>query len=127
MGGAPLELVCFAALAAAQPGSKEEAEAVARAALDTGELPPQLRAAALETVVGACKAAQGSYRSSFDDDRAELQRLQDRAAARPDSGGEAERGARRRQVLQVLVHERQVLARTVFVMQQELRDLRRRG
>ena len=38
-----------------------------------------------------------------------------------------ERDMRRMAVLQVLVHERQVLNRTVFLLQQELRDVKRRA
>ena len=116
-------------------------------------LPPPLQQAALETVVAACQAALRGFASSLEADRAELEELlkqQQQHKARAGSGRPAaaagEEGSsrdvdssnaeaaeaaaavtreRRRQVLQVLVFERQVLNRTVFVLQQELRDVRR--
>lgn len=140
MVAAPWELMHYAALSVSEPASEAEAEVLARRLFDEDDMPPALQQAALERVVRACQAAQKAYPSSMDADRAELDALQEAAgAAQPaaaggdSSGGngsgqegrEGERERRRRQVLQCTVYERQVLARTVFVLQQELKDLKR--
>jgi hypothetical protein len=123
MQAAPVEVVRFAAFAAAEVDSSDAAERLAAQLFGEGAIPSlALQAAALQAVVKACKAALAAYPRAFDVDRAELERLRDEAAA----GGEEDEGRRRRRhVLQVLVYERQVLNRTVFVMQQELKDLQR--
>lgn len=124
MGAAPWELTHYAALSAAEVGSEAEAEALAARLFDGDDMPRELQAAALEAVVRACQQAQQAYRSSLEADRAELDSLQ-AAAADGAAAGEGERERRRRQVLQCTVYERQVLARTVFVLGQELKDLKR--
>jgi hypothetical protein len=122
MAAAPFEVMHYAALAAAAVGSQAEAQALARQLFVDGSIPPPLQAAALQSLVSTCKAAMAAYPRSFDSDRAELDQLQDAAAAGTAAGAG---NKRRRQVLQVLVYERQVLSRTVFVLQQELRDVQR--
>lgn len=120
---------------AAEVGSEGEAAALADSLFLRGEIPAALQQPALEAVVAACQAATKAYPCSFDEDRAELDRLEAAAAtagsaavtssAGGSGSGEDARQQRRRQVLQVLVYERQVLARTAFVLQHELKDLRR--
>lgn len=110
----------FAGLGAAAASSRAEVDELAARLFQRDDFLPDLQPAALEAVVQACQAAQQAYPSSFDDARAEADRL----AAALGSGGQP---SRREQVLRVLVYERQVLARTVFVLQQELKDLRRRA
>lgn len=128
MGAAPWELTHYAALCVADVGGEAEAEALAARLFDGDDMPRELQAAALEAVVRACQQAQQAYPCSLDADRAELDDLQAAAAAAAAGAGpagEGERAARRRQVLQCTVYERQVLARTVFVLGQELKDLKR--
>ncbi|PSC72364.1 ribulose-1,5 bisphosphate carboxylase oxygenase large subunit N-chloroplastic [Micractinium conductrix] len=135
MSAAPFELTHYAAMLAAEVGSEGEAAALADSLFLRGEIPAALQQPALEAVVAACQAATKAYPCSFDEDRAELDRLEAAAAtagsaavtssAGGSGSGEDARQQRRRQVLQVLVYERQVLARTAFVLQHELKDLRR--
>ncbi|KAL4443502.1 hypothetical protein ABPG75_011239 [Micractinium tetrahymenae] len=135
MAAAPFELVHYAALAAAEVGSEQEAGQLAQRLFGAGDIPPTLQQPALEAVVAACQAAMKAYPSSLEADRAELAKLEAADAAeaaaaagqRQSGGSDAgqQRRQRRHQVLQVLVYERQVLARTAFVLQQELKDLRR--
>lgn len=133
MAAAPFGLVHYAALAAADVGSPEDAARLAQQLFGAGDIPPALQQPALEAVVAACQAAMKAYPSSLEADRTELANLEAEhraeaaAASRQHNGNEAawQRRERRRQVLQVLVYERQVLARTAFVLQQELKDLRR--
>ncbi|KAL4447375.1 hypothetical protein ABPG77_007408 [Micractinium sp. CCAP 211/92] len=132
MAAAPFGLVHYAALAAAEVRSEDAAQ-LAQRLLGDGDIPPALQQPALEAVVAACQAAMKAYPSSLEADRAELAKLEAEAAAvaaagqQQQGGGDSawQRRNRRRQVLQVLVYERQVLARTTFVLQQELKDLRR--
>lgn len=140
MAAAPWELTHYAALCVAEVGSEAEAEALAARLFDGDDMPRELQAAALEAVVHACQRAQQAYPSSLEADRAELEELQAAATAAAAAGasgaagaaaaaeggsGESERAARRRAVLQCTVYERQVLARTLFVVGQELKDLKR--
>jgi hypothetical protein len=137
MTAAPFDLVHFAAFAEADVGSQEEADALVQRLFGEGDFPPALQQAAVEAVVQACQAALKGYAASLEADRAELELLQQQeeaaqAAAQAAGSGAATGGSeqeaeqqrqrqRRRQVLQVLVYERQVLNRTVFILQQELK------
>ena len=141
MTAAPFDLVHFAGFAEAEVGSQEEADALAQRLFGEGDFPPALQQEAVEAVVRACQAALKGYGASLEADRAELERLQQEEEAAQAAGQAAGSGAagggsepegaqqqqrrRRRQVLQVLVYERQVLNRTVFILQQELKDLKR--
>lgn len=133
MAAAPFGLVHYAALAAAEVCGSEEAAQLAQQLFGAGDIPPALQRPALEAVVAACQAAMKGYPSSLEAARDELAKLEAEEAAeaaagqRQQGGNNAARQRRqlRRQVLQVVVYERQVLARTAFVLQQELKDLRR--
>ena len=140
--GGAFDLVHFAGFAEAEVGSQEEADALAERLFGEGDFPPALQQTAVEAVVRACQAALKGHPASLEADRAELERLQQQEAASQAAAAQAagsgaagggseqeeeqqRRRQRRRQVLQVLVYERQVLHRTVFILQQELKDLKR--
>ena len=121
MNAVPWGLPHWCAFAAAPVGSAAEAAALADAVFGADSLPPALQRPALEEVVARCQAALVRYPSTLDQQRAELEALQAVAAEEEGTAGRR----RRRDVLRVLVQERQILHRTVFLLQQELRDLKR--
>ncbi|KAI7843368.1 hypothetical protein COHA_003064 [Chlorella ohadii] len=124
MQAAPWELLHYAGLCVAEVGNAAEADSLAERLFKQDDFPRELQPAALEAVIRACQAAQQAYASSLDADRAELEALeQQQQVAGSSSSGAAP--SRRQQVLQVLVYERQVLARTILILQQELRDVKR--
>lgn len=142
MGALPQGLLQYAALAAARVGSLEEARQLAAqlfggsggsgggAALTGGSA--ELHCTALKEVLQQCQARLKAYVAPLDANKRELEGLQQqqgRAAAAGRSGSEGQQPqqhrSRREQVLQVIVFEQQVLSRTVFLLQQQLRQLRR--
>lgn len=136
MGATPGALLSLAAFAAAPAESAEEAERLARQLLHDGgggdpfAARPDLRPAALRQVVAWCQEALEGYPSDLTSDQRELRTLQEQSSA-PSSGsgggGRSPASRRRESVLEVLVFERQVLHRSVFLLQQELREARRGG
>lgn len=146
LGALPEEALRYAAFAAEEVGSAEQAEALARELFAQGRLPPgsAARRAAMEGVVRRCQAALGGYAGSLECDARELEQLQRGEAEQAVSSGNAGGGGRsssnpgggeevaaalrrRRDVLQVLVAERRILHRAVFLLSQELREEARRG
>jgi len=98
--------------------SGEEAEELCVHLLVDGSeaLTPELRVVGLETVGALCKAAMGKLAVGLDAGKEELAALQ--------QAGEG--SSRRAQVLNVLTHEHRVLNRTLFLVQAELREVRRK-
>ncbi|PRW56824.1 ribulose-1,5 bisphosphate carboxylase oxygenase large subunit N- chloroplastic [Chlorella sorokiniana] len=127
MQAAPWELMHYAGMCVAEVGSAADADSLAERLFRQDDFPRELQPVALEAVIRACQAAQQAYPSSLDADRAELEALQQQQQAGGGSGSGSSGAApsRRQQVLQVLIYERQVLARTIFILQQELRDVKR--
>eukprot|EP00887_Chlorella_sp_A99_P006062 scaffold22.g6062.t1 len=148
LGAVPEELLRWAAFAAAPAGGAAEAEAAAGELLGGGRpLPARARHAAQQLLASRCRTALAGYPSSLEEDVRELARLKEERGKGEASGGGAESGSggsarrgdaaaeagaaverrRRRQVLQVLVAEKRVLHRTVFLLHQELRAARHGG
>ncbi|GAB4816512.1 hypothetical protein N2152v2_003558 [Parachlorella kessleri] len=144
MGALPQGLLEFAALASATPTSLAEAQQLATQLFGSSKTgfagggttslggSHELHAAALLEVVRRCQAALKGYPSSLESNKAELTRLQQQwpisKAYSPQSGagGLSPGGMLQQQVLQLVVHEQQVLSRTTFLLQQQLSQLRRR-
>lgn len=128
MGALPQGLLAAAALAASEPRSWEEAQqlgpqlfgsGVGSAPLTGGSA--ELHRTALQEVRRQCQRMLEEYPAPLEANKLELAQLQrSREAA-----GAGSWPSRREQVLQVLVNEQQVLARTTFLLQQQLRQLRR--
>jgi hypothetical protein len=119
MGAFPDGFFEFAAFAAADAASEEDAESLARALFDDGG-GGVAGLQGIEAAVKACRNALARYPRSLEADKAELEALQ---ADRKKEGQDVL--SRKEIVLGVLVRERQVLSRAIFLLQQELRVGRR--
>lgn len=124
MEAVPEEMIQFAALAAAEASGAGQAERLAADVMSGGPLPAATRAAGLELIVRRCQVALTGYASSMEADTAELAELE---AGNGGSGIGCDNKSRqrRRVVLRLLLAERRVLHRTIFLLQQQLRAVRR--